>query len=76
MDKGIYKRLADLEKRYAKNPLIVLCRTETGEETMTVSECIRRGADFVRVVGGADLADLDLLLSNMKQAAANDVNTP
>ena len=67
--KDIRKRIEELEQIYNPDPLIVLCETEYGKEELTVSECIRRGAVFLRVVTGRDANDLEALLLYMRKSA-------
>lgn len=66
---NIQNRIKSIEKICRPDPLKVLCETESGTEILTVSECVRRGLDFKRVVSGADLHDLDRLLRYMQDAA-------
>ncbi len=74
MKESIMKRLEDMERICKPNPLIVLCETESGEEEMTVSECIRRNAVFLRVVCGGSYKDLDRLLQSMKESAQQELD--
>lgn len=47
--------------------LIVLARLPDGsEQEMSAAECVEAGAEFIRVLRGNDLHDLDLLLSTVR----------
>lgn len=73
MGREIFQRLDALEKVYTKNPIMVLCKTESGEMIMSVAECVRCDADFLRVVSGGDISDLDILLPSMRKKAWKEV---
>lgn len=72
MEGSILKRLEDLEKRRCKDPIRILCELDGEEMTLTVSEAIEKGAGFIKVVGGADLRDLDLLLKDFEDKAKEE----
>lgn len=74
MDGNILKRLEDLEKRVCKDPIKVLCELNGEEVTLTVREALEKGAGFLKVVGGADLKDLDLLLEDLRNRAFEEGN--
>ena len=71
MRDAILKRLEAVESRCRKEHMIILAKDQTtGEEAeMTVSECLERGAEFVRVIRAGDLAELDALLSAVMEEA-------
>ena len=57
------KELESRVDRIRSKHLMVLARTPDGQEqVMSVKECIEANADFIRVVSGNDLHDLDELL--------------
>ena len=65
MSKGtILKRLERIEEKYKEDPLIVLARMDSGEEVnMPMRELLEReDAQFIKVIGGSSLKDLELLL--------------
>lgn len=60
----IEKRLKALESKLKLSPLRVIAENDKGEQIeTTVSKCIAHGLDFVRVVRGSNLRELDELLS-------------
>lgn len=61
----IIARLAALEARNRKDPLVVLASDPEGNtQKMTVEELLQSdGFGFVRVIGGSSLHDLDKILS-------------
>ena len=67
----ILKRLEDLERLYKQDPLIVLARTDSGEEIkITMRECLEReDTQFMKVIAGSSLQDLDLLLKATHEEA-------
>jgi hypothetical protein len=67
----LLKRLEALETQYKEEPLIVLARTDSGKEIeITMRECLEReDTEFLRVIGGNDLKDLDLFLKAMREDA-------
>lgn len=70
MNQGFIKRLEDLERNSFQKPLIILARNlDSGEEfKMTVKEFIATpGLDFVKVITGGNLIDLDRLLENLDE---------
>ena len=71
MKASLLKRLEDLEARYKQDPLIVLARTDHGEEVkITMRECLEReDTHFIKVISGANLEDLDLFLKAMREEA-------
>lgn len=71
MKASLLKRLEDLEARYKQDPLIVLARTDHGEEIkITMRECLEReDTHFIKVIAGANLEDLDLFLRAMREEA-------
>jgi len=75
MKASLLKRLEDLEARYKQDPLIVLARTDHGEEVkITMRECLEReDTHFIKVISGANLEDLDLFLKAMKEEAFRQV---
>ncbi len=61
--KNVLSRLCRLEAMRPE-PLTVLCKLPTGEETvLTVDECIRQRGDFLRVKTRNNLGDVDKLLN-------------
>ena len=75
MKASLLKRLEDLEAQYKQDPLIVLARTDHGEEVkITMRECLEReDMHFIKVISGASLEDLDLFLKAMKEEAFRQV---
>lgn len=76
--KSILTRIELLEASRRSDPLLVLAEDEHGNtEKMTVAEMFDTGREFVRVVGGSRLSDLDRLLmafqDKAKQAATGGV---
>ena len=69
MDGNILKRLEALEGVVCKDPIKVLCELDGEEVTLTAREALEKGAGFIKVIGGADLKDLDLLLKDLKDKA-------
>ena len=71
MKASLLKRLEDLEAQYKQDPLIVLARTDHGEEVkITMRECLEReDTHFIKVIAGANLEDLDLFLKAMREEA-------
>lgn len=71
MKANLLKRLEDLERHYKQDPLIVLARTDHGEEVkITMRECLEReDTHFIKVIAGANLQDLDLFLKAMEEEA-------
>ena len=68
----ILKRLAELERRIAPEPMIIEAEDPGGGiHEMTVTEAINKGFGFVRVIRGGNLHDLDKLLAVMTDAAYN-----
>lgn len=70
MNQGFIKRLEDLERNSFQKPLIILARNlDSGEEfKMTVKEFIATPRlDFVKVLTGGNLIDLDRLLENLDE---------
>ena len=66
----ILKRLAELERRIAPEPMIIEAEDPGGGlHKMTVTEAIDRGFGFVRVIRGGNLHDLDRLLGTFTEAA-------
>ena len=67
----ILKRLEDLERLYKQDPLMVLARTDSGEEIkITMRECLEReDTQFMKVIAGSSLQDLDLLLKATHEEA-------
>ena len=60
------KRIEELEKICLEEPLIVLARTETGEEIETsMRDCIARDLAFVRIISGNSMADVDAYLDSL-----------
>lgn len=76
MSNGIIKRLECLEARFKKYPLIVLARLGTGEEVkISMREYLDTPeADFIKVVAGNSIEDLDLFLKANAQKAMNEQN--
>lgn len=67
---GIIKRLSILERERLQEPLIVLAKLPTGEEKpMSVDDMIKNKGDFVRVLNGSSLTDLDKILKLMYDKA-------
>ena len=69
---GFLKRIEELEKRYKRDPLVVIAKTDAGgEERVLLRDLAARGETwrFIRVVGGSDLADMDLLFQEWDKAA-------
>ena len=64
-------RLQRLEKLYQKKPLIVIAEKSNGDVvTVTAQDCATDpGLTFIRVVGGDNVNDVDLLLKQMKDNA-------
>ena len=75
MKASLLKRLEDLEAQYKQDPLIVLASTDSGEEIkITMRECLEReDTHFIKVIGGANLQDLDLFLKAMREEAFRQV---
>ena len=74
MDGNILKRLEVLEGLVCKDPIKVLCELNGEEVTLTVREALAKEADFIKVVGGVDLKDLDLLLEDLRNRAFEEGN--
>ena len=67
---NILKRISELERRIAPEPMIIEAEDPGGGiHEMTVSEAINRGFGFVRVVRGGSMKDLDAILQKMTEAA-------
>ena len=64
MREAIIKRLEAIEGRNRHDPMIVLAKdVSTGElAEMPVSECVKRGAEFVKVIRAGSLEELDMIL--------------
>lgn len=57
--KALERKISMLQPR----SLILLCSTPDGhEKKMTLQECIQTGSEFIRVVTGNNLDELDALL--------------
>ena len=71
MKAGIIKRLEEVEAKYKQDPLIVLARLDSGEEVkMPMRELLEReDAQFIKVIAGSSLEDLDLFLKAMREEA-------
>ena len=71
MKASLLKRLEDLEARYKQNPLMVLASTDSGEEVkMPMRELLgREDAQFIKVIAGSSLEDLDLFLKAIGEDA-------
>lgn len=71
MNTSVLKRLDEIEKKYKQDPLIVLARTDSGEELKTtMRECLENeNLHFEKVIAGSSLQDLDLLLKAMQEEA-------
>ena len=68
--KSILTRIELLEASRRSDPLLVLCEDSNGDTAkMTVSEMLNAGREFVRVVGGSSLKDLDTLLRAFHERA-------
>lgn len=67
--KSIADRLAALEERYKRDPMMVLC---PDGEVRSVREVVAAGMGWCRVVAGSDLDDLGLLLDELKRRAEED----
>ena len=66
----IRKRLAELERRIAPEPMIIEAEDPGGGiHEMTVSEAINKGFGFVRVIRGGNMKDLDKILGTFTEAA-------
>lgn len=62
------KQLEDRINRLRPSRLVVLARCPDGTtKEMSAPKCVETGADFIRVVRGSDLRDVNLLL-NMIQS--------
>ncbi len=62
--KNILSRLCRLEEMQPE-ALVVVCKLQGEETTLTVDECIRQNGDFIRVQAGSSLADVSKLLDYM-----------
>lgn len=64
--------IKELEKKIERlrpASLIVLARLPDGSEReMSAQECVEAGAEFVRVIRGGNVEDLDLILSAFRTA--------
>ena len=71
MKGSILKRLEEIEARYKQDPLIVLARLDSGEEVkMPMRELLEReDAQFIKVIAGSSLEDLDLFLKAIDEDA-------
>ena len=67
MKGSIIKRLEALEGYLRKDPLIVLARTDSGEEVkLPLRDYLgRHYLDFIKVLAGSDLEDVRLLLNDI-----------
>lgn len=69
---NIDKRLKALEHRFHSAPLLVEAQRANGERvTVTASECIVQGLDFLRISPknkGANLRELDVILEYILKA--------
>ena len=68
MNPGFLKRLEDLEKKNFKEPLLIIARRpDSGEEfNITMREFLERpGLEFVKVIKGGNLEDLDAFLAEL-----------
>lgn len=62
--RGFDRRIQQLEARLPK-PFVILCRTPGGVVCeMTTDEFISSNADFIKVVRGSSLRDLDKVLDS------------
>ena len=70
------KRLKAVETQYCQKPLIVLAIDTQGKShTMPLKECLSRDdMEFIRVISGESVSDLDLLLENMRNKAFLEVS--
>ena len=60
------KRLENMEKSLISKPLIVLARLPSGQEVeVSTRECVALQGDFIRVISGGSLSDLDYLLNEI-----------
>ena len=71
MKAGIIKRLEEVEAKYKQDPLIVLARLDSGEEVkMPMRELLEReDAQFIKVIAGSSLEDLELFLKAIDEEA-------
>lgn len=71
--KSVLSRLTALENKHLQKPLIVLAEDKNGEMSkMTVQALIDSGFQFVKVIRGSSLSDLDLLLSAFRERVLQD----
>lgn len=69
---GFLKRIEELEKRYKRDPLVVMAKTDDGgEERVLLRDLAARGEAwrFIRVVGGSDIDELNILFREWDKAA-------
>lgn len=63
---NVKRRLTALTAALMPEPLTVICKLPTGEETfLTVDECISAGADPIRVKDGSKIKEAIRLLNYM-----------
>ena len=74
MKDAIFKRLEAVEARCRKSHMIILAKDHmTGRvEEMSVHECIKRNAEFLRVICAGDLAELDMLFESVMNEAMKE----
>lgn len=68
----LFDRLRALEQALSPDPLIVEAKDGDAIIRETARECIANNHDFLRVVSGENLADLDALLAQMKEDAERE----
>lgn len=70
----IKNRLNKLELQYKDDPLIVLAQLKTGETVkITMRELLNTpGAQFIRVISGSSIKDLEMYLEAVRQEAFNE----
>ena len=73
--KALYKRLREMELRTNGDPLRVQFIDQAGVERIgSVDDLESCGGDFVRVVAGSSLKDLDRILTTIRRKAEVSVN--
>ena len=71
--KRYLKRLDALERILLPEPLIVRARLPDGSiKEVTMRECLEKDLEFIKVTGGHNLTDLDLLLAEIEKGARHD----
>ena len=70
----IKNRLNKLELQYKDDPLIVLAQLKTGETVkITMRELLNTpGAQFIQVISGSSIKDLEMYLEAVRQEAINE----